>query len=98
MIFIGCYNEFKLFYKEWIVFSFINKIKWEKECYKIFVCDWKSGIIDLCGEGILNDEGLCEVIGVIGNKKKELGFFLESYVIISVLCVLYFNKFLFIGK
>lgn len=92
MILIGRYNEFKLSYKEWTAPSPTNKTKREKECYKIPACDWKSGITDLCGEGISNDEGPCEAIGATGNKKKELGSIPENYVIISVPCALHSNK------
>lgn len=98
MILIGRYNEFKPSYKEWTAPCPTNKTKLEKECFKIPACDGKSGITDLCGEGISNDEDPCEAIGATENKKKEFGSFPESYVIISVPCALHSNKPPLIGK
>lgn len=92
MILIGRYNEFKPSYKEWTAPSPTNKTKLERECYKIPGCDGKSGITDLCKEGISNGDNSCESIGTTGNKKKELGSFPENYVIISVPCALHSNK------
>lgn len=98
MILIGRYNKFKPSCKEWTAPCPTNKTKLEKECFKIPACDGKSGITDLCREGISNDEDPCEAIGATGNKKKELGSFSESYVIISVPCALHSNKPQLIGK